>query len=59
MNINTLLQAKKLLKQNGWSYRKAAPVLQVHYSHICQVLNGHRKSKRLVNDILNLKKFTK
>jgi hypothetical protein len=44
-------QAKKLLKAKGWSYRRAAPVLGVHYVHLALVLNGKRQSARLLTAI--------
>lgn len=44
-------EAKKILRLRGWSYRSAAPVLGVHYTHLCQVLNGQRISRRLLNAI--------
>jgi plasmid maintenance system antidote protein VapI len=43
--------AKRTLKDRGWSYRRAAPVLGVTYQHLCEVLNGHRISRRLVQKI--------
>lgn len=41
-------KAKKSLRTKGWSYRTAAPLLGVHYTHLCQVLTGRRKSRRLL-----------
>lgn len=46
--------AKRELKAKGWSYRKAAPVLGVTYQHLCEVLNGHRTSRRLVTAIATM-----
>lgn len=39
---------KQVLKSRGWSYRKAAEKLGVTYQHICLVMNGRRKSRRLL-----------
>ncbi|MDX2110589.1 MAG: helix-turn-helix transcriptional regulator [Verrucomicrobiota bacterium] len=50
----TTQQAKKHLKANGWTYKKAALVLGVHYMHLSMVLNGRRISHSLINRINNL-----
>lgn len=39
---------KQLLKKRGWSYRTAAPVLDVHWTHLYRVLKGTRHSKALL-----------
>jgi hypothetical protein len=44
----TRQQAKVKLKSKGWSYRSAAPLLGVHYCHLCRVLTGKRESRRLL-----------
>lgn len=45
---------KKELKRKGWSYRKAAPVLGVHWVYLCGLANGRYKSRRLGIKILQL-----
>jgi hypothetical protein len=47
----TRSQAKVTLKKRGWSYRAVAPVLGVTPYHLCQVLNGRRESRRLLQAI--------
>ena len=47
-------QAKDKLKSLGWSYRAVAPVLGVGFVHLCLVLNGHRRSERLLQRIQDL-----
>jgi hypothetical protein len=46
-----LVEACKILKQKGWSYRRVAPELGVTYQHLSDVLNGHRISRRLLDAI--------
>lgn len=46
--------AKRQLKAKGWSYRTAAPVLGVHYTHLARVLTGRRISRRLIDAIAAL-----
>jgi len=46
--------AKAILKAKGWSYRAAAPKLGVGYVHLSEVLNGHRKSRRILDEIPTL-----
>ncbi len=50
----TRQRAKDKLKQLGWSYRTVAPSLGVRFEHLCQVLNGHRESARLLKKIEEL-----
>ena len=38
----TRKQAKEKLKALGWTYRSVAPVLQVHHTHLANVLRGDR-----------------
>lgn len=45
---------KRLLKKKGWSYRKAAPVLGVHFTHLDRVLQGARESRALLQRIEEL-----
>jgi hypothetical protein len=45
---------KRLLKKKGWSYRKAAPVLGVHFTHLDRVLQGTRESRALLQRIEDL-----
>lgn len=42
---------KRILKERGWSYRTAAPVLGVQFSHLFRVLKGERKSSALLKRI--------
>jgi len=49
-----VMAARKELKAKGWSYRRAAKPLRVHYSHLCLVLTGKRQSRRLLAAITNL-----
>jgi hypothetical protein len=41
-------QAKRKLKETGWTYRTAAIVLGITYQHLSYVLNGHRHSRRVL-----------
>lgn len=45
---------KRELQRKGWSYRKAAPLLGVHWVYLCGLANGKYKSRRLGIKILNL-----
>jgi hypothetical protein len=47
----TNANAKKLLKDRGWSYRTAAPRLGVTYQHLAFVLTGRRQSRSLLERI--------
>jgi len=51
---NTFTNHKSLLKSKGWSYRSAAPRLNVSYQHLSEVLNGKRQSRRLLAAIESL-----
>jgi hypothetical protein len=54
-------QAKHHLKTLGYAQRKVAPLLGVTYEHLNRVLNGHLKSRSLLERISNLppqKKFS-
>lgn len=44
-------QARLHLKRTGWSYRKAAPELNVNFTHLALVLRGHRTSRRLLSAV--------
>lgn len=46
--------AKRYLHKMGWSYRTAAPVLGVHFTHLARVLTGRRTSKSLLRRIHDL-----
>lgn len=46
--MKDLYDAKKTLKEKGWSYRSASPYLNVTATHLCLVLTGRRQSKRLL-----------
>lgn len=46
-----LLTAKRILKERGWTYREAAPVLKVHFTHLCRVLTAVRRSRALLQRI--------
>lgn len=50
-----LRKAKQHLASLGLSYRSAAPLTGVCYQHLCDVLNGHRKSRRLLTRIMELR----
>lgn len=50
--------AKEKLKTKGWSYRRAAPVLGVHYVYLWQVCNGVHESIRLNLKIRNLPTYS-
>jgi hypothetical protein len=50
----TRQQAKTHLKQMGWSYRSAAPLLGIRYEHLSRVLNGERVSKRLLDAVMSM-----
>lgn len=52
-------ETKVTLKNKGWSYRKAAPVLGVTYQYLCDVVNGKRSSVRLHKKIKGLPKAKK
>lgn len=43
--------AKQILKDRGYTYREAAPLLGVCYQHLAFVLNGQRSSGRLLRRI--------
>ena len=49
-----LQQAKQILKERGWTYRDAAPALNVHFVHLCRVLCGHRTSAALLRRIAEI-----
>ncbi len=49
---------KKELKCKGWSYRRAAPLLEVHWEHLYMVANGKRKSHRLELKIQRLPNYS-
>lgn len=42
---------KAILHDKGYSLRLAAPVLGVHFRHLHEVLQGRRKSRRLLRAI--------
>lgn len=42
---------KRMLAAKGWSYRTAAPILEVHWTHLNRVLQGERVSKALLKRI--------
>jgi hypothetical protein len=46
--------AKRKLKDGGWTYRSAAPVLGVSFVHLAYVLNGQRASRRLLARVMAL-----
>ncbi len=50
----TLELAKQVLKAKGYSYRQAAPVLGVHFTHLAKVLTGDRISASLLRRISDL-----
>ena len=50
----TLELAKQVLKARGWTYRQAAPVLGVHFTHLAKVLTSRRVSASLLRRISEL-----
>jgi len=46
-----LQRAKDTLRLKGWSYRRVAPLLGVTHVHLAFVLNGVRRSRRLLRKI--------
>lgn len=50
--------AKKELVRKGWSYRKAAVVLDITYQYLCDVCNGVHTSIRLNGRISNLPNYS-
>ena len=46
--------ARDSLRRKGWSQRTAAPRLGVSRPHLTLVLNGHRRSRRLLEAIEGL-----
>lgn len=50
-NPAELARAKAILKARGWAYRSAAPLLKVHFTHLCLVLTGKRVSRALLKRI--------
>jgi len=52
-------QAKSKLKKAGWSYRSAAPKLGISYQHLSEVLNGKRRSRRLIHAVVELSKTSR
>jgi len=51
-------RARAALTAKGWSYRNAAPVLDVTWQHLAQVLTGRRESERLLRAIQELPETT-
>ena len=49
-----ILIARRILKERGWSYRTAAPLLNVHFTHLYRVLTAERHSRALIARIENL-----
>lgn len=49
-----LAQAKKTLRERGWTYRAAAPVCKVKFEHFGKVLCGLRDSGILLRRIAEL-----
>ena len=45
---------KRILREKGWSYRRAARELDVTFEYLCRCANGVYKSRRLGLKILNL-----
>jgi hypothetical protein len=43
--------AKRALAIRGWSYRTAAPLLHVKFTHLAKVLAGYRQSRALLQRI--------
>ena len=49
-----LLLAKQVLKDKAYTYRQSAPVLGIHFTHLCLVLTGKRISASLLRRISEL-----
>lgn len=45
---------KRELQRKGWSYRRAAPVLGIHWVYLCGLANGKYNSKRLKLKVLQM-----
>ena len=50
----TLQQAKSTLKNKGWSYRRAAPLLGVRQESLSRILNGQFQNRRVLRAIEHL-----
>lgn len=50
----TAAQARRNLKNGGWTLRGAALVLGISHSHLSRVLSGYRKSRVLIRRSLGL-----
>lgn len=46
--------ALEMLHRKGWTQAQVAKVLGVSASHLCHVLNGRRKSRRILHAIDHL-----
>ncbi len=53
----TPAKAKRILKQRGWSYRRAGAPLGVNWNHLAKVLSGSRQSKALLKRIAEIKQY--
>lgn len=47
---------KAILKKHGLSYRRAAILFGVHFTHLDRVLQGRRESQALLDQIESLEK---
>jgi DNA-directed RNA polymerase specialized sigma24 family protein len=47
-------RARKHLRIAGWSYREAAEILGVNFTHLALVLTAKRDSKRLLGRVMGL-----
>ncbi len=54
MNSDALAKLRAKLATNGWSQYDLAEACGVSQAHISFVLNGHRSSKRLLDQIREL-----
>jgi len=49
-----LKRARRILRERGWSIRRAALYLDRNYVHLHQVLHGGRESTSLINRVLEI-----
>ena len=47
----TRRSAKAILKNRGWSYRSAAPLLGITYVSLSRILNGTYQNRRVLTAI--------
>lgn len=47
-------EAKRILRARGWTYRTAAPVVGRSYQWVCDVLNGRKVSRPVLQAVAAL-----